>query len=573
MKFTKLECDGIKGVDPQAVELDQVTLFVGPNGSGKSALMEASRLAATGKAAIGDGPTKQKLLVSDKAEVVMTGEDLSGHWKLDGKRQHILKCQGMDVRNVCSLPVTADDFWELTGGQKWMILETIVGAFTSEEPGDPGPIKMQLQRLQSLTPPDEYTGKPLAVLQSESTNLRQWLVDQRESNAQNEYRKERNSQARKRLESLADLHTKQLMQLDRSKDELDERQKDGAEAKVLASAALMTNTFPELTKYGGTYIAAITGVVKAFRAEAKEAHALDSSDLTNDMLDKCEVWLERIGNGEPHYDQQMLVKDAEKYQELEELLSEKFNIMLTPHVPESEIVTQVETEIAHLESIHNSNKIKAEATDKEIAALRQQIEDEDQDLSEAASTEALTNAASNLHRLERQLQRAEEWDRWSNGAAERQRQIKKYEEQIAEIEEQNKEYNSKKKEYLTKASTSVEDEANKILSLMNLPPMSLDIKLKGKRSTLSISRNGVNIEAMSGAERAVYGSVFLHVLQQASTDKVPLLWIEAAELDSYKLMGLCFALTKQEKRGNVFIAHHVHCIAMDRLSLVDLTRS
>jgi hypothetical protein len=58
--------------------------------------------------------------------------------------------------------------------------------------------------------------------------------------------------------------------------------------------------------------------------------------------------------------------------------------------------------------------------------------------------------------------------------------------------------------------------------------------------------------------RVIYGAAILHALQVVCKVKLPVLYVEAAELDTARLGAFLDALAAVRKEGNVIVAHWMH---------------
>jgi hypothetical protein len=90
---------------------------------------------------------------------------------------------------------------------------------------------------------------------------------------------------------------------------------------------------------------------------------------------------------------------------------------------------------------------------------------------------------------------------------------------------------------------------------MGFPRVSIAIDTSGKRGTLTAVAEGVDIQAMAGSEKLLYGAALVNAFHELSKVKLPVLFVEAAELNSTNLEKFLIAMVKCRTRGNVFIAH------------------
>ncbi len=104
---------------------------------------------------------------------------------------------------------------------------------------------------------------------------------------------------------------------------------------------------------------------------------------------------------------------------------------------------------------------------------------------------------------------------------------------------------------------SICEEANIFLAGMGYEQLKIELS-EGKRSSVSVSTvGGVNVTAMCGCERVIYSTALLHAIQTHREVNLPLMFIEASELDAANLNRLVETCDKVRSSGNVIIAHYL----------------
>jgi len=102
----------------------------------------------------------------------------------------------------------------------------------------------------------------------------------------------------------------------------------------------------------------------------------------------------------------------------------------------------------------------------------------------------------------------------------------------------------------------VQSFANQILLMCGLPGVVVSVVQSAKRNSLTIeSEDGVDLRAMCRSHRVIYGSAVLLALQNCCKPKLPITFIEAAELDTTRTASLIEAIQSVVTHGHVFVAH------------------
>lgn len=557
MKFDLLSFNAIKGVSRQELALDHVTVFHGPHRMGKTAAMEATRLAATNTAspAVGASTGKQKMLTQGRASVRLSG-DMLANWLYDKKRIHTITFDGMVVSNIHgNIPVTTDEFWGLTGAERWKLLENAVGEFSEQEPDSGENLKEQLKKLESQIPPPEYTGNPLAILKEKASGIKSFLDSQAELRKNVAYRKQRLQQNQQRLKELQEMLVKEKGKLKDGENALDDWQKLSESIEdELENIQLHDDG---LQAYGGNKFEATKRILSDFAPQLRllvaSLEKTSSHRLLMEMQELATNVLDLISE-----DESLAVPFVSKHQEIQQKV-DPLSIRLPKWDRISDVTWIIDDERKKRRAALQAMSEKVAAIEEEIDTRSGENSEESKDLEGVADPATVAAKAEELEAINRDIATAESWLRWMDGEPARLDKMNELRAQIDALEASHQIYKQNKQAYLYKASSVVLLMANKMLKQMGLPPMELNVDLKGKRSSMSVTCQGIDITTMSGSERVVYGSLALFALAQANKPKLPLLWIEAAEINREMLDSLCAAFSSafenESIQGNVFIAH------------------
>lgn len=111
--------------------------------------------------------------------------------------------------------------------------------------------------------------------------------------------------------------------------------------------------------------------------------------------------------------------------------------------------------------------------------------------------------------------------------------------------------------------SSVESYANEIIKRYNLSPLVLE-PVAGKRPSLIIkNQSGSLFNAMSGAERLIYGTSIILAIKSVRKVANSLLFIEGGELDAFYTNTLLLSICRVIESGNVILAHWFDANAVD----------
>ena len=175
------------------------------------------------------------------------------------------------------------------------------------------------------------------------------------------------------------------------------------------------------------------------------------------------------------------------------------------------------------------------------------------------SEQEFKDAVVNLDSINKKIQRAQEWPAFIERQKKAAAEIESIDAKLASIDESIDSIRKARSSVISSSISVVEEEANKLIGKMGLPPMKLAVSVSGKRSALTIvNSEGTELVALCGAERVVYQLAMLIAIHNLSKCKSPIRLVEAAELDSDSLSKLIVALNDIPTKGTTVIATHVN---------------
>lgn len=561
--ITHLAIQNLKKISSWSGDISRVTLFCGPNRSCKTAAMEGARLALTNVADIGAAVNKQALLTSGLASAVATGPGLEARWQYAGKRTHSISCEGMEVKSVVGdCPVTVEGYWQLTGEQRWALVESVVGAFSETAPPSVESKKEELKQLQSVVPPEPYQGDSIAVLTSKIADVEAFLSAQKTAQEDNQKIQREISEhdaAKSHWENAASDARKRVQTAQESRDKAIQLTADCEDAI-------------DLWRNSPGYV--FTGMGHNLAEVA--------SAFVSDCKEKL-FWLERLleDNAVFHEEAGEMVLDVRTLQSLVDLIRvpEELEAIKVSQGKEMEAVVSILTELGSLTGMgcNKSFIIGPSAADAELKRIGSHVDaplkaaQADLLVAEAGvqkysiplatkplvevDDEALIAKTLELESLKTNLSEANSYRRWVSGMGGRNARIVALESAIRGYDDALKAYQKRRADYLDNAANMVSDKANQLLKSMQLAPVTIEIATSGKRPTLTATAGGVDISAMSGMEKVSYGIALLNAFQELTEAKCPMLFIEASELDDVQTSSLISGLARFKTKGNALLCH------------------
>lgn len=566
-------------------EVGPVTLFTGPHRSGKTARMLGIALAATGKCELGARRDKLQPLVSKDCNYACAtlgdgANTVYADWVCDSRG-----CATSAEPGMFGTLLTAKAFWDLTGEEKWKVINSLVkppSEFTarllnfpfSQGQGEDialaeniqqsidneiKSLKANLENLSaSLQPPEPYTGEPLAELNTKRREIENLIADQKKSREYWDKRpdfdrliEEKAAESQKKADEYNTALDRMLVLKDARREAVDlvasligvvasespimRKCRSDSPKEVITSklAALMEDFVETAMAY-----CEITGesIPESILAEKDQIVAHVAGALTE--------YTRPLGNP-PEVDK--LVK-----------LFESVGIVLRPDVDDAlravELIDQCMVALGK-----QTSQLTAEVTALVSQHTKLQMaKDEKPPFALPMSMEELTAKAHELDAINRQMQRAGEWPAFEARQKDTAKKIADLNARIETLQSQSESVRQIRAEILQSSIEPVEKEANALLVEMGCPPLKIKVESKGRFATLTIENSqGIDLSVMCGAERVLYANALLCAIHQVSKVECPVRLIEAAELNAPTLTAFLKCLVKLGYRGNTFVATHV----------------
>lgn len=552
----------IKNIANWTGGVGKVTLFTGDNRSGKTAIAEAVRLALTNTCSVGATPTKQSLLTSGDASATIKGDKLLGKWSYaGGKRSFSLEYDGMQVQSLTGdAPLTVQEFWALTGEQRWTMVESIVGTFDEEPPQPVDKAKAELKTLRGQLPPEEYTGPSLPELerlQAHYKSVIEQAAKARQEISAREYNLRADRQSLENAENIWATLQSNLRNYTLAKEEDLVGQLDWAlrEWETDASTVLVGGNLQDAFKHMAERLELEREAIADLCAPDQDSDYTRTNDVFDlrIMLEDVAVKLTALGSNEVY--STYLFDSGQKFIDRIIEIGSKYAIVFDPNsvcTPElarkriSRVGADIDAQITRC-----NDMIKK--SESGIAQLKARIAE-----MEAWAPPKLADAvkaAEELETVEKQLAHAKAVANWLAYADKRLERITELEQLISDYDTKQAEFSKRRAAYLDGAASLVSGKANEILTAMGFPLVGIRIETTGKRNKLTAVADGVDIQAMAGSEQLLYGVALVNALHELGKAKLPVLFVEAAELSGENLTKLLGALAKYRTRGNVFVSH------------------
>jgi hypothetical protein len=591
--LTSVSVVSVKKCEPRECSLGPVTLFAGDNESGKTGMMEALRLALTGRGDIGAKNQLQALLVngasaSSTVKGEVDGKPVVGAWALTSKESkdgtiknsvaHDLTWGGVQQRTefiTAGLPVTATEFWALTGEDKWAAIEQVVGKFDLPQPADPKDIKAKIDELTNRQQPERYSGDPIALLREKSRGLSEWILEQQKLRKHLAYREQKLTTDRARMaqheEDLAkwvagsttvEERLSRVMELRDALQPMIDAWTSSPEALINPNGDNLLGILGEYVDSMRTQGELIYELVSDFPELAQKIDAiLAVAGLLDVTLQEQEPKLREIHPASPDAE---LIRLAVQNSGLLEDGDNKSHTS-TPAAAQ----TWLDREQGFLKSQYAAALNKIESFKNAIADLKASTSDESFRQEACASEDSIAAKAQELSVVQSDLSKAEEWQRWVESSQRRLEEIAELRAQLEAAETAMKGWQQQRSEYMMRNIASITTIANSILSDIGCTPVTLSVETTGKRNTLTLTAAGTDILAMAGSQQVIYGAALLHALQILSVSPCPVLFIRASEIHGSRLGMFLDSLATHRVRGNVFVEHW-YVPKVERATIINL---
>jgi hypothetical protein len=553
--FRGLEYSSVKGMS-KTTPLGAVTLFVGPHRSGKSAAMEAARLAITGDCSFGSTNAKISELVQGKeAWASITGDEFSGSVSVKcGTRNsvshEIVNVGGDELKPAvitASLPIDSKGFWSLNNEQRWEAVESVVGGFGIPQPPALEPIADEIKRIReaSIAPP-RYEGSRIDLLQDRLNEISAFISNAKEASKHNAYNKQLLENNRAELARLQDRHHTAC---------LDE----------VAAQANIKNLTANLYEYRGLEEASKLQPLAGFGTvgEAWDDTKLLVSDRLRGIVDTA-IGDSPIANPTT-LKLACLLDDLDN--EVRAIVTNYQNpnvdnscTAAMQHILSSVGVNSREELVQKLDGA-NSDLLSCSKEllnlTHEISRVSQLIEKLESELGEEVGEDEIREKLNEAQAIRSDLAKATTWQAYIDGAEERAARLVELTARLESGKDAMLKWKQDRNNYILKSLGNVSANMSSVLVDMGWPSVELELVTSGKKQSLAMKLStGASLDAMSGAEQVVYGSLFVHALQMLSRSQCPALFIEAAELNPQTLGVFVDSLAAHRQKGNVFIAHH-----------------
>ena len=543
----------IKNVTDWRGDIGKVTLFTGANRSGKTALLEAIRLALTNTCSVGATPAKQALLADGEASALVTGDNLSAKWTIkSGKRTWNLEYDGMKVQSITGdAPLTVDEFWSLTGEQRWGLVESIVGTFSEEPPASADPARAELRALKSQVPPPAYDGPALAELERLREHYKSVIDAARKAKQEIQSRQMGIDADKSSLENAIKIRDVIAGNLERFEQAVANRLPQEVELTLSVWEQDPSNILS-----GGSLAEAITAISERLNKEIGALDKLADDDELMFATSQLEIAAEHLASlAEDETYQLTLIESGDRFSKrLREIGDEaglpfSHDSVSTLHAAKqraSRFGVDLAAQITRCKDLLARSQSGIEKIQVRIAA---------NEATEVPSMGDAVEAAGQLETIESQLAHARSTADWLAAADKRADRIAELEQTIKDLDNENAAFAKRRADYLSDAADMISAKANEILLAMNFPLMGIRIETTGKRGTLTAVSDGVDIQAMAGSEKLLYGVALVNALHELGKSKLPVLFVEAAELNGENLTKLLGALAKYRTKGNVIVSH------------------
>lgn len=519
--FTNLQYNGVKGMS-ESIELGRVTVICGPNESGKSAAANAMQLAATGRCEIGAIASAQtKLLSGSSGFVVATGVNIEASWSIRGGKK-----SWEDPGTQGGMPVTVDEFWDLTGAQRLALLVPD-GALASIQ-SEISKLESEKKRLKTIIDaeappaPDEYSGPSIDSLQQKLSDIDKKLASHAAAKAAAGAMKEHELYIQETKAKLQE--TEATLKL--KQEELDNSLQ--LQASISAQFAIYgekTSSEPRIIK----------------SARERGVTIREAVDSTLSLVQEALDWA--YGRCSDVTDGIKMISSAAGIEKIREIQESNWDgkPIATAKRDIDILVHDIKTSISHSERF--AQELKARLDRKPPSECSGLL-----GVDEAMSISAERDAVS------KEIAKANAWTAYN---ASLQKMISSRIEASQQIEAVLSKLELQKSTMTSMVDTlkgTVEDLANAFLSKIGKPLLSISVGQSAKGWVMDVSIGDVALEAMARSRRLLYGLCILSAIHEASEAKCPILIAECAEMQPSTL-DKCIDAMSGRTKGNVILEH------------------
>lgn len=551
--FNRVMVRNVKGVEGD-FQLGSTTVIKGPNESGKTAVMEAIRLAITGKAAIGGTGKKISELMSEaSSSSIAIHPGGSSTWKAR-VGDSVSQTHNVDVDTQCGMPISVDEFWALSSAQKFSLL---AGGAICDVAMRIDLVKEYIKATKAIVNmpapmmPDVYSGAPRPELQKELDSVSLELRKHNEACVDGAKRQAALEKNQRDLDKYRDMIGGAQESLRLMKQTTAEC---GNKVNLLASLVERYNEAsanePKLIRWGRERGLELAPLIKHFTHELgvacawasdmaeRKGYALDAKNLRVAKADLDYITCETI---------MAIPRPAfERDDELWELVGAS-----TP----AATLSQANADFM-------AAKIDMNEQEGYVKDMQHSIHSLEQSLAAAVAIggtpllpEQLDALLTRKTELEDLLRKC---DAWSNYDEENGRYVVKRSKASMELDELNDKLdklNAERAAIVASITVPLESKANEILTRAGLPGLQIGITSTAKQASLDVrTSDDIALDALAGSRRLMYGMCLLCAMQQLSEAPCPVILACCAEMDSESFNKAVHAFGIA-KRGNVILEH------------------
>lgn len=601
MMIDKVVGRKIKGRSFDAA-LSNVNLVTGENGTGKTAVLAAIQLAlGTPVSGVGLAAKTLGLLgpCPGKCETAVTagGREYTAVISNDGKRVSVLKSITDIERDAMldQVPQTVDDFYSLSGEDAWALMmraaskkgatSSLPHSFKDEEidaatkeylewpdcvSGIQAATDALKERLRSIVKQIAECNQRLSVSPPEAkvddiASINRQVADIKESLRMHAIAVgERDARERARKRYQEDIHaaTTTRESLVKEVNLLRTEEASLSSALFALQAAKNSIAYQEWSKAIAKK-KSINGISYAARVLEDLVKAGPAEIDTSALLSELTTYIKSLGRLNDKTNPDLAFFEMAK--SIEEHHPKYANYKSITASAEG-----IDSAILFVTGKANTVKSAISAAETKIESLGMKLSTLNGQLAQSASgelailsEESISSASAKLKELEDQ-QAA--WGRMENYQRMQREDTKLIEDLNAKkirFEDAIADLNQARNEIIKSVVPVVEMEANKIVIQMGLPGVTISANQTAKRTTLQIENTmGVDMRTICASHRVIYGAALLHALQVVCDVQLPVLYVEAAELDKPRLVRFIEVLSKVRTTGNAIVAHWLSPISL-----------
>lgn len=545
MHLEGLIANNIKGKEIN-LKLEPLTVICGPHESGKTAALEAIRLAMVGKSSIGATGKKIAELVDGNNAIasVMADGRMSSSVVLVGDSVSVKTDNQLTPFNM---PISPGDFWALSNAEKFTLISGTgimgVAAQIDQCKAQIKSLKSEIE-LPSPAAPDLYVGPSRHELESEIEKLTLELAKHRA--ALDGYAKRVAAHAAAKRLAETKMH-----EIDATKESI--RIIQGAMRKATSNLANLEDIRDRKGK---------AEQEEPWLVGYARRNNLCTLKLVNkicdDLRDAC-LYAARA------------CQDAETVHELQDLAEElastrcEKSFIFPPTTYDRMHESPVDLEAAIAEAkrsfMENQEQLeyyqsKLESASREVNEINRSIQTSLAIHGEPLKEELVSAIAQQKSELEANLAKCLAWDNWNTAIGNYQVRRSMAIAELAEKEDTLKRLLEDRNRIIASTVSPVEDYANNILKSAGLPYLMLEVEATPKRAELVVrTTDGIQLDALAGSRKLMYGICLLLAVQQKSKDECPVLLAQCAEMNAEFFAKCANAIKPFITKGNVILEH------------------